>query len=170
MLNADQISQENLLVLDHSKGKAAQVGYDITLQSVRKINGAEKPGRILKNTTVLCDYSQPLETTHDEENHEGWLLVPGVYDITFNEGCRIPSNRTGFIKQRSSLYRNGAIINSPVFDPGFQTQNMGTLMYVFESIFIEKDARVAQIYFHESTSVTELYDGQWQNDKQRQAQ
>ena len=37
----------------------------------------------------------------------GWLLYAGVYDITFNEGCKIPNNRVAFIKQRSSLYRNG---------------------------------------------------------------
>jgi deoxycytidine triphosphate deaminase len=43
---------------------------------------------------------------------------------------------------------------------------MGTLLYVFEPIFIEKDARVAQIYFHECNNA-EKYDGQWQNDKQR---
>ena len=71
-----------------------------------------------------------------------------------------------FRSQRSSLYRNGAIINSPVFDPGFETQNMGTLLYVFEPIFIELDARVAQIYFHECETA-DKYDGQWQNDKQR---
>ena len=165
MLNADQISQENLLVLDHSKGKAAQVGYDVTLKSVRKIDGSIKQGRILKNSTVLCDYGAPLETTVDD-GHEGWLLPQGVYDITFNEGCRIPSDRTGFIKQRSSLYRNGAVINSPVFDPGFETENMGTLLYVAETIFIEEDARVAQIYFHECEPA-EMYNGQWQGDKQR---
>jgi deoxycytidine triphosphate deaminase len=96
----------------------------------------------------------------------GWLLYEGVYDITFNEGCNIPDNRVAFIKQRSSLYRNGAIINSPVFDPGFKTKNVGTLLYVHETIFIEQDARVAQIYFHECVSA-EMYDGQWQGDKQR---
>ena len=96
----------------------------------------------------------------------GWLLYEGVYDITFNEGCKIPDNRVAFIKQRSSLYRNGAIINSPVFDPGFETEFMGTLMYVHCPIFIEENARVAQIYFHECTSA-EMYNGQWQNDKQR---
>jgi deoxycytidine triphosphate deaminase len=96
----------------------------------------------------------------------GWLLYEGVYDITFNEGCKIPDNRVAFIKQRSSLYRNGAIINSPVFDPGFETEFMGTLMYVNCPIFIEENARVAQIYFHEC-SPAEKYDGQWQNDKQR---
>jgi deoxycytidine triphosphate deaminase len=97
---------------------------------------------------------------------EGWLLYPGTYDLVFNEGCTIPDNRVAFIKQRSSLWRNGALINSPVFDPGFQTDNMGTTMLVTETIFIERDARVAQIYFHECQPA-EKYDGQWQNDKQR---
>jgi deoxycytidine triphosphate deaminase len=53
-----------------------------------------------------------------------------------------------------------------VFDPGFETEFMGTLVYVHETIFIEKDARVAQIYFHECEPA-DKYDGQWQNDKQR---
>jgi deoxycytidine triphosphate deaminase len=53
-----------------------------------------------------------------------------------------------------------------VFDPGFETEFMGTLVYVYETIFIEKDARVAQIYFHECEPA-DKYDGQWQNDKQR---
>jgi len=97
---------------------------------------------------------------------EGWILHEGVYDITFNEGCKIPENRVAFIKQRSSLYRNGAIINSPVFDPGFETEFMGTLLYVHEPLFIEINARVAQIYFHECNGA-ELYNGQWQGDKQR---
>jgi hypothetical protein len=74
MLNAEQISQENLLVLDHAKGKSAQVGYDITLQTVRKISGATKPGRILKHTTVLCEYSEPLDTIRDDGNYEGMIV------------------------------------------------------------------------------------------------
>jgi deoxycytidine triphosphate deaminase len=46
---------------------------------------------------------------------------------------------------------------------------MGTLMYVHTTIFIEENARVAQIYFHECEPA-ELYNGQWQNDKQRAQQ
>jgi len=100
---------------------------------------------------------------------DGWLFYEGVYDITFNEGCKLPSNRVAFIKQRSSLYRNGAIINSPVFDPGFETEFMGTVMAVNVPIFVEEDARVAQIYFHTCGEVAgeNLYNGQWQQDKQR---
>jgi deoxycytidine triphosphate deaminase len=175
MLNAKQIIDEGLLLLEHTQGKPAQVGYDITLKEVQKIGNrigggvynlsrGGKIGKVLKDKTELTTYS--LLNTIMLDGVEGWLLYDGVYDITFNEGCKIPENRVAFIKQRSSLYRNGAIINSPVFDPGFETQNMGTLLYVHEPLFIEKDARVAQIYFHECEPA-EKYNGQWQNDKQR---
>ena len=169
MLNAQQILDEGLLRLEHAQGKPAQVGYDLTLKQVNKIgaNGiGGKIGKVLKDKTELTTYTPYPLMNLDGVN--GWLLYEGVYDITFNEGCNIPGDRVAFIKQRSSLYRNGTIINSPVFDPGFYTEFMGTLMYVHETIFIEENARVAQIYFHECDSA-EMYNGQWQNDKQRQA-
>jgi len=167
MLNVQQILDEGLLKLEHSKGKPAQVGFDLTLKQVNQIglNGKDgRIGKVLKDKTELTNYT-PYPLMNLDGAH-GWLLYEGVYDITFNEGCKLPSNRVAFIKQRSSLYRNGAIINSPVFDPGFETNFMGTLMYVHETIFIEENARVAQIYFHECESA-ELYNGQWQGDKQR---
>jgi deoxycytidine triphosphate deaminase len=169
MLNAKQIIDEGLLHLEHTQGKAAQVGYDLSLKQVNIIGNRKnltdfRVGKVLKNKTELTNY-EPYEQIN-LDGVKGWLLYEGVYDITFNEGCKIPDNRVAFIKQRSSLYRNGAIINSPVFDPGFETEFMGTLMYVSCPIFIEENARVAQIYFHECNGA-ELYNGQWQNDKQR---
>jgi deoxycytidine triphosphate deaminase len=175
MLNAEQIIEQKLLKLENAKGKPAQVGYDVTLKAVNKVgilNSGNVPtvviekkvGKVLKDKTELTTYTIMEPIMLDGVN--GWLFYPGVYDITFNEGCKLPENRVAFIKQRSSLYRNGAIINSPIFDPGFETEFMGTLMYVHETIFIEKDARVAQIYFHECTSA-EKYDGQFQFDSQR---
>jgi deoxycytidine triphosphate deaminase len=165
MLNASQIIEENLLKLEHTQGKPAQVGYDLSIKAVNKVDSDKKMGKILKDKTLLAHY-EPMNLLN-LEGYEGWILHPGVYDIMFHEGCNIPNNRVAFIKQRSSLYRNGVIINSPVFDPGFKTDNMGTFMYIHESVFIEKDSRVAQIYFHECDSA-EMYNGQWQNDKQRQ--
>ena len=175
MLNAEQIIEQGLLKLENTKGKPAQVGYDLSIKSVQKVGNkigggvynlskGSKIGKVLKDKTELTTYT-PLNTIK-LDGAEGWLLYEGIYDITFHEGCKIPNNRVAFIKQRSSLYRNGAIINSPVFDPGFETENMGTILYVYETIFIEQDARVAQIYFHKCETAEE-YNGQWQNDKQR---
>jgi len=171
MLNAEQVIEKGLLKLDYTKGKAAQIGYDLSLKEVNKIgiptNTAGTIGKVLKDKTELTTYTpQPLLSL---DGSRGWLLYPGVYDITFHEGCKIPDNYVGLIRQRSSMLRNGTVLHSSVFDPGFVTDFMGTVMVVNETIFIEAGARVAQIYFHECTPVhsDNLYNGQWQNDKQR---
>lgn len=173
MLNAQQILQEGLLKLESSQGKSAQVGYDLSLKAVSQITdgfGGVGMGQVLKEKTELALYEpiapSPFVSKKETMPRMGWYLRPGAYDITFNEGCNIPANRTGLIRQRSSLLRNGAVIASSVFDPGFQTENMGTVMIVVVPIFIEQDARVAQMYFHENEPA-ELYFGQFQGDKQR---
>jgi deoxycytidine triphosphate deaminase len=172
MLNAQQILEQSLIKTENSKGKPAQVGYDLSVKSINVIGKdpySSKPniGMVLKDKTILNNYN-PMETKKID-GVEGWLLHPGAYDLTFHEGCKIAANRVGLIRQRSSLLRNGAIIASSVFDPGFETENMGTIMIVTATIFIEQDARVGQMYFHECDEVSEenLYNGQWQNDKQR---
>jgi deoxycytidine triphosphate deaminase len=171
MLNAEQILEQGLVKTTNSKGKPAQVGYDLSAKSINAIGKDQliKPaiGMVLKDKTILNTYT-PVPLTKID-GVEGWLLYSGAYDITFHEGCKIAANRVGMIRQRSSLLRNGAIIASSIFDPGFETENMGTIMIVTATIFIEKDARVGQMYFHECDEVAEenLYSGQFQNDKQR---
>lgn len=175
MLNAEQIVEKGLLKLDFTKGKPAQIGYDLSLKEVNRIGTMvdrinkrpEKIGKVLKDKTELTTYTpQPLVNV---DGDKGWFLYPGTYDITFHEGCKIPSNYVGLIRQRSSMLRNGTVLHSSVFDPGFETDFMGTVMVVTETIFIEAGARVAQIYFHECEKVgnDNLYNGQFQNDKQR---
>ena len=165
ILNAEQLMEQGLIKIDNAKGKPAQVGYDLSVKQINKVGGAV--GKVLKNKTELNTHT-PVDTMNLDGN-VGWLLYAGVYDIIMNEGCKIPADRVGLVRQRSSLMRNGAIITSSIFDPGFETDNVGTYMIVFETIFIEQDARVAQMYFHECTPVSEdqSYNGQWQNDKQR---
>ncbi len=159
MLNAKEIEKEGLIVLDNAMGKFAQVGYDLSIKSISKLKGG---GKVLKDKTIVND----LEEVSFNGFDNGWWISPGTYDVMCNEGCNIPANRTAMVRQRSSLLRNGAIIASSIFDPGFKTDNIGTVMVVTERIFIERGARIAQMYFHENNE-GELYDGQFQNDKQR---
>lgn len=177
MLNAKQIINGGLLKLEHSKGKAAQVGYDLSLKAVSKIgssivkggtfNKGAKIGKVLKDKTELTTYI-PIETIN-LDGDKGWLLYEGVYDAVMYEGCQIPANLVGLIRQRSSLLRNGTVLHSSVFDPGYHCEFIGTVMVVNETIFIEEGARIGQIYFHECTPVDQedLYNGQWMHDKQR---
>lgn len=173
ILTSKQIIEKKLLKLEHTKGKVSQIGYDLSLQSVNKIeynsiaeNGG-RIGKILENKTELTNYTPMAKTQLDGVN--GWLLYPGVYDITMWEGCKIPSNLTAFIKQRSSLARNGCFINSPAFDPGFETNFIGTIMKVENTTFFEENCRVAQIYFHTHEEVDQTYNGQFQHDSQRKS-
>ena len=159
MLNAKENLEEGLIILDEAQGKPAQVGYDLSIKSISKLKGG---GKILKDKTVVNELEEVAYNGFDN----GWWISPGTYDVMCNEGCNIPANRTAMVRQRSSLLRNGAIIASSIFDPGFKTDNIGTVMIVTERIFIEKNARIAQMYFHENNE-GELYDGQFQNDKQR---
>ncbi len=65
MLNAQQIIEEGLLKLENSKGKAAQIGYDLSLKSVQRVgnpnyNGVYisfKIGKVLKDKTELTTYT-----------------------------------------------------------------------------------------------------------------
>lgn len=174
MLNAAQIIERKLLRLEYSKGKVAQVGYDL---SVQEISSLMFNGRILKNKTILplynplplCDVSIKSEDNGKWEDSRGWELKPGIYEVKFWEGCDIPSDLSARIIQRSSLARSGVFLCSSIFDPGFSTEFMGTMINVQREVFIEKDARIGQIFFEENESVAndQLYSGQYQHDRQR---
>lgn len=162
ILNAIELMAEELIVLDNAKGKPAQVGYDLSLKEVHALQGN---GKVMVSGTMVNEL-KAVDPTTDENGKLVYNLEPGTYDVTCNEGCAIPADRTAMVRQRSSLLRNGAIIASSIFDPGFHTDNIGTVMIVTKPITIEQDARIAQMYFH-TNNPGEVYDGQFQNDKQR---
>ena len=86
MLNVKQIIEEGLLKLDETKGKPAQVGYDLTLKSINKVGyriganmyGGGNIGKVLKDKTILTTYT-PLDTIQ-LDGVTGWLLHPNTYD------------------------------------------------------------------------------------------
>jgi deoxycytidine triphosphate deaminase len=165
LLNAKQVEA---MLTTNGKGKAAQVGYDLTVCGVNKIIG----GTLLKSGTHLNNYIEVLTTTTsqvenvDVTDKEVWILSPGAYSVTFEQGCKLDDKTTAFIRQRSSLLRMGGTVTSGVYDPGFEVEQMGGVMILTDRTVIEKGARIAQIIMHENNSA-ELYDGQWQGEKDR---
>ena len=158
LLSSKEILKKGIVTpSEHSK--AAQVGIDLSLAKVEKITGGSV---VFKDNTVINPEFFIEENPSQVDGKECWILEPGTYAITFNEGCNIPENYTGFILHRSSLYRTGTQIVSPVWDPGYKTDQMGTVMVVNVKLIIEKNARACQILFHENSAVDELYDGQFQ--------
>ena len=153
--NADQVEQ---LLQTNGKGAKAQVGYDLTLKEVKQIIG----GTVFSDKTEVLPY---LEVpTFDKEGKTIYTLSAGSYSLTFEQGVKLPSNKTAFIRHRSSILRCGATITSGVYDPGFEVDEMGGVLIATRPINIEKGARVAQIIIFDN-SEAELYDGQWQGTK-----
>ena len=156
LLNADQVAE---LLQTNEKGAKAQVGYDLTLKHVTKVQG----GIVMKDKTIVNDY---LDVTPIVNGYGQFVyhLEPGVYSLTFEQGCKLDSTHTAFVRHRSSILRCGGIITSGVYDPGFEVEEMGAVLVASEKIVIEKGARVAQIIMMENNTA-ELYDGQWQGTK-----
>ena len=166
MLTAKQIEEKGIVYMsDRFKPELnlekAQIGIDLHLIKVDKLI---KGGLIPKiGKTVLGPTKNiPLKKGR-------WKLKPGVYEITLAEGCKFDDHTCGKITHRSSCFRNGVEIESPWFDPGFETENMGTFMEVKVPVVIEYEARVAQIAVQTTEEAAEMYNGQFQKDKQREA-
>ena len=153
--NADQVEQ---LLQTNGKGAKAQVGYDLTLKEVKQIVG----GTVFSDKTEVLPYLEVPTSAKDGKTV--YNLMPGSYSLTFEQGVKLPSNKTAFIRHRSSILRCGAIITSGVYDPSFYVDEMGAVLIVTRPITIEKGARVAQIIVFDNNDA-EAYNGQWLGEK-----
>lgn len=150
---------EKGIISNYTEEAIQQQGIDVRIEGLKSVGGG---GVIpVQGKTSLPSYDE-LKGLYG-----GWNLVPGYYEVTLMEGCKIPNNATLHFKTRSSLVRCGALIHSGQFDAGFETDKMGCFLQVIKPIRIEKGARIAQAILFESNKVENLYDGQFQNDKQR---
>lgn len=157
---------ESGIVIGACEAGVQQQGVDVRLMKVSKVGkNTWDVGYVPANGKTGTPCSSEVEVTEDGT----WRLEPGYYELEFKEGCKIPSNAAMYFKTRSSLVRCGAIVHSGQFDAGFETEKMGAFLHVILPIEIEVGARVAQMIVHESYTVGEehMYNGQWQNDKQR---
>ena len=167
MINGKQLVEHGIIT-NVPEENIQQVGIDLNLMKIEVIRSDVKVGfipRAASKKTQLPHYEEWLPI--EKNGKKIWDLQPGVYSVTFDQGCDIPNNVFTLIRQRSSLLRNGVILHSSVFDPGFKTEKIGTCIVVFNNIEIEVGARIAQMYGHVVENVQNLYNGQWQGDKQR---
>lgn len=159
MLNSEQIQQ--IITKELHNEQIQQVSIDLKVIKIEKVN---ENGAVLCNKTVINQYDNIDLIYNEQYKTEGWLLSPGFYSLTFSNGINIPEDVTCFIKQRSSILRNGCTIESSIYDPNFKCDNLGAFLKVNKSIFIEYQARVASIFAYNNTKVPNhlLYNGQYQ--------
>ena len=170
LLSTEELQQ---MVTNFEKENLQQHSIDLNLIKVEKIlewGFIPKEGKtqLAGRQTVELNYSP--DGTYCPSNKGIWYLNPGVYDVMFAQGIKILNDRMCLIKHRSSLGRNGSLLRSALFDAGFKTENLGAVLFVHAPVMIEYGARIGTLYGHTSKPVDNLYNGQWQNDKQRQTQ
>lgn len=162
-LTGKEIIQNQIITNSIEQGLQQQ-GIDVRIKKINKLSGS---GVIQKEGKTFLPVYEELQSAKLQSANDGWYLQPGYYEVEFEEGCNVPNNATLHFKTRSSLVRCGALVHSGQFDAGFKTDNMGAFLQVLNPILIQKGARVAQAIVFTSNEVSNLYDGQWQGDKQR---
>ena len=156
LLNANQVES---FLQTNGKGAKAQVGYDLTLKAVNLIGDG---GQVTINKTTLPEYHH---LHSDDEMGDYFYFDKGnAYSLTFDQGIKLTTTTTGFVRHRSSVLRIGGVITSGVYDPCFEVDECGAVLLAYSHFAIQKGARVAQLIIHENNTA-EAYNGQWVGEK-----
>jgi len=131
-------------------------GVDLTLGAVLE---PAQPGRIGREGKTIADR---IEIAPDDPDRV-YRLDPGGYVAQYEETVAIPEEHVGFVLPRSSLMRNGATLETAVWDAGYQGKGEG-LLQVQHPIEIEQGARFAQLVLAEADH-EDLYDGSYQGER-----
>ena len=76
MLNAKEILEEGLIILDNAQGKPAQVGYDLSIKSISKLKGG---GKVLKDKTIVNKLD---EVSFNESDNGNFRLARAVSKLS----------------------------------------------------------------------------------------
>jgi len=128
-------------------------GVDLTLGAVYE---QVEPGRIgLDGKTV----GERREVAPEDGVY---ALDTGSYVVEYGDRVVIPDGHVGFLYPRSSLLRNSCMLDTAVWDAGYEGRGEG-LLEVHHPIELEAGARIAQLVLaeaaHEGT-----YEGSYQGE------
>ncbi len=164
-------NQQRFIATNHSRGmfksgpfvaeqldavRPSQVqpnGVDLTLDAVFVQTA---PGRIERGDKAVGDRKEIAPT-------DGfYTLSPGGYIVRYGERIHIPENHIGFLYPRSSLLRNSCMLDTAVWDAGYEGRGEG-LLEVYHELSVEQDARIAQLVLAEADHEGQ-YDGSYQGE------
>lgn len=145
-----------------------QNGIDIDCDEIWDINSKEAiiVGKA-SNVKLTPKKVEPSDLSFYSKKYTngevGWVLEKGkTYTFESSFGINIPSNMCGWVVGRSTLNRQGVLIRSSWYDSGFKSPTIGATIYCFNTIIIEKNARIAQVLLAEGESAS-MYNGQYQS-------
>jgi len=140
-------------------------GVDLRLGAVFE---QVSPGRVGIGGKTVGDRR---ELTPDTDSSAGgdtaddtavYHLDPGGYVVQYADTVRIPEGHVGFLYPRSSLLRNSCMLDTAVWDAGYEGRGEG-LLEVYHPVALERGARIAQLVLAEADHA-DTYDGNYQGE------
>ncbi|QLG61219.1 deoxyuridine 5'-triphosphate nucleotidohydrolase [Halorarum salinum] len=129
-------------------------GVDLTLEAVLV---QSEPGRVSRDGKRVGE----REELRAEDGH--YRLDRGGYVVQYGERIAVPDDHVGFVLPRSSLLRNSCMLNTAVWDAGYEGRGEG-LLQVHHPIELEPGARIAQFVLAEADH-DGRYDGSYQGER-----
>jgi len=136
--------------------RASQVqpnGVDLTLGAVFE---QTEPGRIERGDKHVGERREI-----DPEDGR-YRLDRGGYVVRYADRVAIPEGHVGFIYPRSSLLRNSCMLDTAVWDAGYEGRGEG-LLEVHHPVELEPGARIAQLVLAEAAHAG-TYEGSYQGE------
>ena len=167
MLNSEQIrhliDQEELITnyID-LETQLQPTGFDLSLSEVLLYTG--------QGSVDFSNVEREIATsTLLKPNEQGWYnLEQGSYIIVYNEVVRIPLDIVAMARSRSTMLRNGASVETAIWDPGYQGRSSSLLVVSNpDGIKLKQDARVVQLIFFSIDEVKSGYEGVYQGERIR---
>jgi deoxycytidine triphosphate deaminase len=131
-------------------------GLDLTIEALFQ---QTSPGRI------DCDGKRIGERERIEPDEETncYHLEPGHYIVAYAETIAVPQEHVGFIYPRSSLLRNSCMLDTAVWDAGYEGKGEG-LLEVNHELELEGGVRIGQFVLAPADHAG-TYDGSYQRER-----
>ena len=138
-------------------------GFDLSLGAILEYKGL---GRVdFSNVDREIAPKMPLEP----DDEDWYTLEQRCYSIVYNEVVKIPLYIVAMAKSRSTMLRNGASVETAIWDPGYQGRSSSLLVVNNPNgIRLKRDARVVQLVFFNTEEVPRGYDGIYQGERMTQ--
>jgi len=128
-------------------------GVDLRLGAVYE---QVAPGRI------GTDGKEIGERREIEPDDGVYRLEEGAYVVEYADKVVIPERHVGFLYPRSSLLRNSCMLDTAVWDAGYEGRGEG-LLEVHRPIELEAGARIAQLVLADAAHEG-VYEGAYQGE------
>ena len=123
------VNEGKLIVTNYKPENLGGVSYDLTIDNI---------------------------IAEDDITNEYVLKSKEFVIVKTNEELYIPDNMIGKIEEKNSLLRLGLFVSGPVYQPGHRTYSFLRVYNMSNSeIKLQKDFKIAQIFFEELTETPE---------------